>query len=156
MQNKTLTDSHIISQSNNSGLVTSNQCGVDSSIPVCTLPPQPSNGDLSANPSTAATTTHGDFGCSPFIEATMQSTDPMVQTSGGTSSDFSSNHNVQSGHHMITLSKSGIYKPKVYLSHTEASYLKESLSNSNWYSVMYEEIDALRGKKYLDTSTLTA
>ena len=47
---------------------------------------------------------------------------------------------------MITRSKAGIFKPKVYttvLEHKEPDSVHEALHNPNWFAAMKDEFDAL-------------
>ncbi|KAH9677213.1 retrovirus-related pol polyprotein from transposon RE2 [Citrus sinensis] len=56
------------------------------------------------------------------------------------------NHSQPSSHPMITRSKSGIFKPKVYtvtLANKEPSTVQEALSSQNWHQAMVDEYEAL-------------
>ncbi|KAH9706324.1 retrovirus-related pol polyprotein from transposon RE1 [Citrus sinensis] len=56
------------------------------------------------------------------------------------------NHSQPSSHPMITRSKSGIFKPKVYtvtLANKEPSTVQEALSSQNWHQAMVDEYAAL-------------
>ncbi|KAH9680669.1 retrovirus-related pol polyprotein from transposon RE1 [Citrus sinensis] len=56
------------------------------------------------------------------------------------------NYSQPSSHPMITRSKSGIFKPKVYtvtLANKEPSTVQEALSSQNWHQAMVDEYEAL-------------
>lgn len=50
---------------------------------------------------------------------------------------------VTNSHPMVTRSKLGVFKPKVYLTHTESQYVREALTHPVWFSAMKKEYDAL-------------
>lgn len=53
---------------------------------------------------------------------------------------------------MITRSKAGIFKPKVFLVHSEPNSIAEALQDKDWKQAMLEELQALQKNK---TWTLT-
>lgn len=50
---------------------------------------------------------------------------------------------VQNSHPMLTRSKLGIFKPKIYLAHTEPQSLHEALVDPVWLAAMKDEYSAL-------------
>ena len=58
--------------------------------------------------------------------------------------------NKDSGHHMITRSKSGIFKPKIYSAESfneEPSSYYQAIQDEKWKTAMKEEYDALTRNK---------
>ena len=83
----------------------------------------------------------------PQISKSTQ-TQPEPQTSNQQYTEYNPNRilNSQPTHKMITRTKSGIFKPKLYtatLINKEPDTVPEALNDKNWYKAMKEEYEAL-------------
>ena len=76
--------------------------------------------------------------------------EPQLSTFQHINQTQTKNLSSQPSHLMVTRSKSGIFKPKVYittLTNKEPNIVQEALSDQNWHQVMRDECEALLRNK---------